>query len=288
MNNPSELPGSSVFESVDNRMAMSQNDFNFLKGLIFEHAGITLSDKNKSVVEDKIRPHIAGLGFASFEAYIGRIRDSDSFFALHKQGLIDHITTNETFFFREPRHFEFLKEQVVKLDKPGNEFKVWSAASSSGEEAYSIAMLLKKELLHAQWHVLATDISSRVLKKASEGHYSEFTVNRTPEDYRRRYLEEFVFPKSGGFELAPDIRSKVEFRANNLATSTSMIMRKFDMIFLRNVLIYFNSETKNQVISNLTQCLKPGGFLVIGHSENLMDVQTKLKSAGPSIYTLDE
>ena len=199
------------------------------------------------------------------------------------QVAVDLLTTNETYFFREPKHFDFLRDHILPQHPAGKPFRVWSAASSSGQEAYSIAMILAEGLGDKPWEITASDLSTRVLEKARGGHYPMEHAEDIPQQYLSRYCLKGVGAQDGTFLVERSLRNRVNFMQVNLNKALPKL-GEFDLIFLRNVMIYFDIETKRQVVRRIMALLKPGGYLLIGHSESLNGVVDDLQSVMPSIY----
>jgi len=199
------------------------------------------------------------------------------------QMLVDILTTNETYFFREPKHFEYLVENVLKSWR-GGKFRIWSAASSSGEEAYSLAMLLAESLSHRAWEVLGSDLSTKVLTKAKNGVYLMDRIELLDEKLLKKYCLKGVRSQVGTFRVNEKLRKHTHFGQVNLMKTIPPKLGKFDVIFLRNVLIYFDQETKKQVVERVITKLKPGGLFFISHSETLHRVTDMLETIKPSIY----
>ncbi len=198
------------------------------------------------------------------------------------QMAIDLLTTNETYFCREPKHFEFLRKQVAQfpISQP---LRIWSAAGSTGEEAYSIAMMLEDVRGGHPWEVMASDISARVLQRARAGHYPMELARHVAQDYLRRFCLKGEGEHEGTLLVDKGLRNKVKFLQVNLNEPLPNI-GTFDIVFLRNVLIYFNGETKRKVVARVLSTLQPGGWLLIGHSESLHGVNDTVHAAVPSIY----
>lgn len=198
------------------------------------------------------------------------------------QVLIDLLTTNETYFFREPAHFNFLKNSILsqRITAP---FRVWSAACSSGEEVYSLAMILADALNGNAWEIMGSDLSSRVLQKAHTGHYSMERNEGIDIAHLKKYCLKGVNEQANTLLIDRELRSRVNFRQINLKQKLPDI-GQYDVIFLRNILIYFNRETKKEVVKRVTRQLKSGGYLFISHTENLMGTDHNLQSVNPSIY----
>jgi chemotaxis protein methyltransferase CheR len=194
---------------------------------------------------------------------------------------VDLLTTNETYFFREPKHFELLR-RVAQAAPSHQPFRIWSAASSTGEEAYSMAMVLADVRGEHPYEVVGTDISTRVLARARQGHYPMERIRQMPGDYLRRFCLKGTGRRRHAADPRP-LRQKVNFLHLNLNERLPNL-GSFDMVFLRNVLIYFNPETKRQVVHRVLETLPRGGWFCIGHSENLNDVGAPVDQVAPSIY----
>ncbi|MBN8238330.1 protein-glutamate O-methyltransferase CheR [Marinobacter hydrocarbonoclasticus] len=258
---------------------LGEADFRQFQQMIFAEAGIHMPASKRTMVAGRLCKRLKALGMDSYAGYWRYLKANNA----EKQVAVDLLTTNETYFFREPRHFEFLRNYLLSHHRGGKPFRLWSAACSSGEEAYSSAMVLTDALGDRDWEILASDISTEVLKKAKAGIYPLARTDRIPTDSLKRYCLKGVGPAEGTLMVDPVLRTKVEFRQINLNTRLPEV-GQFDIIFLRNVMIYFNSETKQEIVARLQNCLNPGGYLVIGHSETLSGLQTKLEAVVPSIY----
>jgi chemotaxis protein methyltransferase CheR len=197
---------------------------------------------------------------------------------------VDLLTTNETYFFREPKHFALLRDLAQDASDKNRALRVWSAASSSGEEPYSIAMVLADVMGEdAPWEVLGTDISTRVLASARRGHYPMERAAQMPQNYLKRFCLKGQGSEAGTLLIERNLRQRVQFQHLNLNAPLPKI-GQFDVIFLRNVMIYFSLETKRQVVARLLAQLRPGGHFLIGHSETLNDINDSLTAVAPSIY----
>ncbi len=200
-----------------------------------------------------------------------------------RQILVDILTTNETYFFREPKHFDYLKDNVLNGWR-GGKFRIWSAATSSGEEAYSLAMLLADSLSHRPWEVIGSDLSTRVLAKAQKGVYLMDRIELLDNRLLKKYCLKGVRSQEGTFRVDDKLRKHTHFGQVNLTKDLPAKLKLFDVIFLRNVLIYFDSETKKQVVERVITKLKPYGLFFISHSETLNKVTDMLEMVKPSIY----
>ena len=261
---------------------ISHQEFVQFQRLIYKIAGISLSDAKKPLLVGRLSKRLRHYGFSSFTQYYRLINSGES--ADELQIMVDLLTTNETYFFREPTHFDFLRNEIIAKRSSSAPFRVWSAASSSGEEAYSIAMTLAETLDTAPWEIIGSDISTKVLAKASTGHYSLERTDGIPPGYMRKYCLKGVRSHAGSFLVAPELRKNVNFFQINLMHPVVADIGDFDVIFLRNVMIYFDPETKTRVVHNLLPRLKKGGHFIIGHSETLNGITDRVLSVRPTIY----
>jgi len=263
---------------------ITDQEFAQFRDMLLRIAGISLSSSKKTLVSGRLAKRLQHYHIESYGEYF-RLLDGKQ--AGELQVALDLLTTNETYFFREPRHFDFLRERVLSERKPGALMRVWSAACSSGEEAYSIAMLLADRIGESGWEILASDLSSRVLEKARAGHYVMERASHIPRDYLSRFCLKGIGSQEGSFIVEKRLRARVNFRQLNLNESLPAI-GEFDVIFLRNVMIYFNADTKREVVARITNALKPGGYLIVGHSESLNGLHDGLRQVLPSVYRKQE
>lgn len=260
--------------------SLSDQEFRQFQGMIHATAGIHMSDAKKALVCGRLGKRLKQHGLSSYGEYFRYLsREREEF-----QIAVDLLTTNETFFFREPRHFELLGERIVpELAQPNREFRVWSGACSTGEEVYSLAMTLAESLGERRWSVLGSDISTRVLDKARSGHYDLRDAEDIPKPYLGKYCLKGIGSQDGTFLVDKRLRDRVGFRQINLNTDLPGL-GEFDVIFLRNVMIYFNAETKRQVLARMLPLLRRGGYFIVSHSESLNGVTDALASVKPSVY----
>ncbi len=258
---------------------LQDNEFALFQRMIYDTAGINMSPAKKALVGGRLAKRIKHYGLSSYQDYFSLLNDSQ---AEERQVAVDLLTTNETYFFREPRHFDFLRDRILPDWLSGSR-RVWSAASSSGEEAYTLAMLLADHAPIKDWDILGTDISTRVLERARAGHYPIERANNIPQQYLKRHCLKGTGSQAGTFMISRALRDRVRFVHGNLKQGFEQI-GSFDVIFLRNVLIYFDLETKRQVVEGLLRRLKPGGYLFVGHSESLNGVTSELSMIIPSVY----
>lgn len=200
------------------------------------------------------------------------------------QMMVNLLTTNETYFFREPKHFDFLREDILKKWRGNDTFRVWSAASSTGEESYSIAMTLAESLGMRKWEVFGSDLSTRVLDSAKNAVYSMDRLEQMDNKFLSKYCLQGVRSQQGFFRVDEKLRSRVSFGQINLMKPLPPTIGQFDVIFLRNVLIYFDNDTKKQVVEMLAKALKPGGHFIISHSETISRLTDHLAPVKSSIF----
>lgn len=256
-------------------------EFAQFQRFIYSMAGISLSDAKKALVGGRLAKRLKHHNFGTYAEYFKFLQRNEG--VAEQQMAIDLLTTNETYFFREPKHFDFLKRQLKARAAGQAPFRVWSAAGSTGEEAYSIAMMLQDCLPHEAWEVVASDISQRVLERARRGHYSLARTEHIPSEYLRRFCLKGHGEQEGSLLIERSLRSRVNFLQVNLNTPLPHL-GNFDIVFLRNVLIYFDIETKRKVVSRVLDTLRPGGYLFIGHSESLAGVNDSVEHLAPAIF----
>ncbi|MGE5865641.1 MAG: CheR family methyltransferase [Rhizobacter sp.] len=261
--------------------SLSDHEFGNFQRFIHDAAGITLGSAKKALVSGRLAKRLQARGLASFNDYFKLLASGED--AAEVQTAVDLLTTNETYFFREPKHFELLRE-VASAAPTGAPFRVWSAASSTGEEAYSIAMVLADTIgMSRPWEVVGSDISSRVLARARVGHYPLERTRHIPQHYLKRFCLRGIDTQTGTLLVQRELRQRVSFTQVNLNTTLPQL-GSFDMVFLRNVMIYFNGDTKRQVVARVLGPLKRGGHFCIGHAETLNDICDAVVQVAPSIY----
>jgi chemotaxis protein methyltransferase CheR len=256
-------------------------EFAQFQRFIFDNAGISMAAAKKALVTGRLSKRLAVHGLETFSEYFRLLTSGQH--PLEVQMAVDLLTTNETYFFREIKHFEFMRSQALAARSRPQAYRIWSAASSSGEEAYSMAMVLMDCMQTTPWEILGTDISTRVLEGARRALYSMERGRHIPQDYLRRFCRKGSGEYDGHLLVDRTLRSKVSFRQVNLNTALPEL-GQFDMVFLRNVMIYFNNDTKREVVARVISTIKPGGYFCIGHSESLNDISTAVQMVAPSIY----
>jgi chemotaxis protein methyltransferase CheR len=262
-----------------NNLILNDKEFKVFQKIIFDETGISLSDSKKMLVQSRLLKRIAFYKMNSFVDYLRYIQINKK----EKIEMINQITTNETYFFRELKHFEFI-ENLAKNRGISETLRVWSAASSVGAEAYSLAMVVDEYLRKDQWEIVGTDINTEVIKKARIGLYPESWVKKIPLKYRQKYCLKGKGNYEGEFLVDRKLITNIKFEKGNLLVKQEGI-GKFDVIFLRNVLIYFNDEVKKQVIYNVLSNLKVGGYFIISLTEHLKNLNIKeLVQVDSSIY----
>lgn len=259
---------------------ITDTEFSHFQRFIYDAAGISLSPGKKALVSGRLAKRLQARQVQSFADYFKLLKSGD---AGEVQTAVDLLTTNETYFFREPKHFELLRELAQHHRGRGQPMRVWSAACSSGEEPYSIAMVLADVIGETGWELVGSDISTRVLERSRLGHYPLERTRHIPNAYLKRFCLRGMGEQEGTLLVERSLRHKVQFRQINLNEPLPHT-QPFDVIFLRNVMIYFNAETKRQVVARLVAQLKPGGYFLIGHSESLNDISNAVLPVAPSIY----
>jgi chemotaxis protein methyltransferase CheR len=256
-----------------------------LTRVIYEKSGITLGPTKLAMVSARVGKRMRALGIGLPRDYVRYMLEDESGDELVQ--LLDVISTNVTGFFRESDHFDFLAEAVdVWLKEGQRKFRFWSAASSTGEEPYSMAMTLLEAagIRNVDIRILATDISTRVLKACKEGTYEAEKLAAIPGPLRNRYFEKHVEDKIVRYSAKMSLRELISFKRLNLSKPPFEMKGPFDAVFCRNVMIYFDNTARNNLIREIYRLLKPGGILMVGHSEGLTGMQVDLKMVKPSIY----
>ena len=261
--------------------SLSRQTFNRLRDLVREHAGIDFPDEKRYLLESRVKPRLLAQEVPDFETYADRLEQGDT---REIARLVNAVTINETAFFRHPSQFEALEDtilpELVRLHQQerSGPMRLWSAACSAGDEAYSLAILIRDTIgprhPRMEYEIVGTDIDTEVLEEARAGRYRKRSVRNVPPAYLRDY-----FDRSGeAFVVDPAIRDMVEFRPLNLTDAQDMRrMRNFDLIMCANVLIYFNETSKKNVLQGLYRSLRPGGYLFVGGSEALGELDVPLE-----------
>ncbi|GAA5784230.1 chemotaxis protein methyltransferase [Chitiniphilus shinanonensis] len=261
--------------------SLSADELKLFQALFKDQIGLHLSEGKKALIAARLGKRIGELELGSFREYHRLISSRGG--EAERQYAIDLVTTNETYFFRETKHFDFVRQRILARWPAERPFNVWSAASSSGEEAYSVAMLLHDVLGERDWSIFGSDISQRVLARARRGLYPMARGEKIPPDYLRRYCLRGQGEYAGQFLVSKALRERITFSQLNL-TALPQRLGPFDLVLLRNVIIYFDLPTKINVVNNVVRHLKPGGYLFVGHSESLHGMPVALETVVPSVY----
>jgi chemotaxis protein methyltransferase CheR len=284
-----QLPAISIPEDFGFRlMQLTDEEFNLIRALVYERFGINLTEAKRSLVVGRLQKTLRQLGFVSFMQFYEYLIQDKSGAAL--DALINQISTNHTFFYREGAHFVYFRETVLPemkarlLREQRRDFRVWCAGCSSGEEAYTIVIELMEYFRgeYSLWDagVLATDISTKALNKAAAGIYPHENVRNTPA-YARQYFRK---KQDDLWEVSAAIKKEVTFRRFNFMNKTFPFKKLFHVIFCRNVMIYFDQATRAGLIERFHACLEPGGYFFIGHSESLGREQGLFEYIMPAVY----
>ena len=278
------------------QLSVSPALFKKFQKLIYSETGIWLGASKTALLCGRLFRRLRALGLNSLESYYECVIQPEQ----HEERarMIDAITTNETRFFRESRQFEFMVQNLLPRWRTDAEqglrpkrVRIWSAGCSSGEEPYSIAMLLAAHLPAQEgWdvHILATDISNRVLEKARKGIYPMAKAAELPQDLLHNFMLRGVAERDGEIKVKVEIQQMIDFRRANLDEESNLNEGPFDAVFCRNVLIYFDAASKARALHKLARHLAPDGILFVGHAENLSSMSSQLRSLEPTIYQKTE
>ena len=257
---------------------ITDEEFTHFQKLIYDIAGISLSPAKKLMVASRLQKRLVHFGLQSF-------RDYYELFVNNRQELqviIDQLTTNETYFFREPEHFKLLADKML-ASITSRPVRIWSAACSSGEEVYTLAMVMAECMRTGQWEVVGSDISHGILEQARRGHYPISRNTGVSPHLLKKYCLKGTGEYANTFLVDKKLKAQVSFSLVNLKQSLPAL-GNFDVIFIRNVLIYFDQKTKAEIIDRVLQRLKPGGYIVVSHTENLRGHAQHLEMIKPSVY----
>jgi chemotaxis protein methyltransferase CheR len=262
---------------------ITTTEFENIRRFAYERLGIDLRPGKEQLVAARLSGKLRQLKITTFGEYYRRVmRDPDGAISI---AMMDALTTNHTSFFREPAHFAFLRETVLPALRARRQVSLWSAACATGEEAYSLGMLLLDEVgarVPNQVRILATDISRQALQTAAEGIYTAEKLDAVPPDALRRHFLRGSGKWQGSYRVRPELRQMIEFRRLNLVESLPKM--SFPIVFCRNVMIYFDKPTQGEVTGRLAACLEPGSYLFIGHSESLTGIPHGLEYVRPAVY----
>lgn len=270
---------------------LTDEDYQLFRRLVYTQSGINLGEHKLQLVKSRLGKLVREGGFPSYRAFYHHVRNDASGEALCV--MLDAITTNTTHLFREINHFHFLRDTVIEWAgdrawrRAHKELRIWSAACSSGEEPHSLAMTTADALRRSSglpFKILATDLSSVVLSRAKLALYEPHRVGTVPEDLKKRYLKSCTVDGKPHVQLVPELRSRIKFCRFNLMSETFPFREPFDIIFCRNVMIYFDKPTQATLVRKMAGQLREGGYLMIGHSETLNKLDQPLSYIEPTIY----
>jgi chemotaxis protein methyltransferase CheR len=272
------------------KATLSNDDFKRLSTFIYKEYGIKMPEVKRTMLQSRLHKRLRELNMTNYKDYVDYVfsKEGQDNEVIH---MIDVVSTNKTDFFREPVHFDFLHSTVLpellRSDRPNRLIKLWSAGCSSGEEPYTLAMSLSDYMLEHpgfDYSILATDISSRILKSAVEAIYKENRIEMLPIQIKKRYLLRSKDRTVPTVRIIPELRRRVTFQRLNFMDNSYNVPDNMDIIFCRNVLIYFDRETQERVINKLCAKLKPDGFFFLGHSESITNFNVPLKQLKPTIF----
>lgn len=263
---------------------MQRKTFERFRSLIYEQSGITLSHNKEALVTSRIGKRMRTLELAEHEDYLEYVLADSTGNEIVQ--LLDAISTNVTSFYREPHHFEILGSLLrTWLAEGQHRFRIWCAASSTGEEPYTLAITAREALgKTADVKILATDISTRVLERCSRGEYDQRHISTVPPDLLKRYFDAERSSDGTTYRVKPILRDIVTVRRLNLSTPPFGMRGPLDVVFCRNVMIYFDNDVRSRLLAEVYRLLKPNGYLMVGHSESLTGMVSNFKSDRPSVY----
>lgn len=265
--------------------SITAKEFRLFQSLVHRETGIFLSDQKRELLVGRLTPRMRALAMISFGAYHDHVRE-------HREELvrmIDSICTNETQFFREPKQFAFLESVVLPRWRAAakKHIRIWSAGCSTGEEPYSIAMTVAAGLPEVSIEILASDLSTKVLDRAAAGIFPIERAEQIPAHYRKAFMLRGSGAQEGKMAVRPELAAMIRFARINLSHESYPVAGRFDLIFCRNVLIYFDGPSKRRVIDRLLDRLEPNGYFFLGHSESLSNFD-RVRSVGPTVYALQD
>jgi chemotaxis protein methyltransferase CheR len=269
---------------------LSAGNYRTLADLVYQHSRIRLGPDKQPMLANRLRKRLRALGLTSYDDYCSALQSAQG--PQEIEQLVDLISTNHTRFFREPDHFTFLTSRVLpelvsRLATEGSPLHIWCAAASSGEEPYSLAVVLSeyfREHPAVDWRIEASDISHRMLDHAKEGIYPLDTQHTLAPELLRRYFQRGVGDRAGKCRVKVELRNRVRFQRINLFQAEYPVAREQHIIFCRNVMIYFDPPSRATLVQKLTRQLAPGGLLFIGHSESLMGLRHELVPVRQSVF----
>jgi chemotaxis protein methyltransferase CheR len=268
---------------------LSDKNFRRLAELIHGYSGIKMPDGKRTMLEGRLRRRVRITGAAGLDDYCRRLFDEDGL-AAELVDLMDVVTTNKTEFFREPAHFDFLRERGLSMlmTPDRKKLKAWSAACSIGAEPYTLAMVVEEYLAQGRrrgdYSILCTDLCTEVLEEAITGIYPAAMIEPVPMELRRKYLMRARQRERSTVRITPALRSRLFFSRLNLMDETYPVDDDMDMIFCRNILIYFDKATQERVLRKLCSHLRPGGLLLLGHSESVVGIDLPVKQIASTVF----
>jgi chemotaxis protein methyltransferase CheR len=271
-------------------MSVSGKAYRILTDLVYEHSRIRLGAEKQTLLANRLQKRLRTLGLTSYDDYCAVLQSDDG--AQEIEELVDLISTNHTRFFREPNHFSFLANRVLptlvpRLITSGSTLRLWSAAASSGEEPYTIAIVVAEHTRTCpslDWQITASDISRRMLGHAQKGIYQMDSVESVPPELLRRYFQKGVGVRAGACRIKREVQQRVRFERINLFQAEYPMLPKQHVIFCRNVMIYFDPPSRAAAVQRLIRQLSPGGYLVVGNSESLLGINHGLQQIQQGIY----
>ena len=268
---------------------MNDKTFETFKNFIESNLGIKIPPSKKVMLETRLGKRLRALSIPTYEEYCDYVFSPEGF-KVEVQQLVDSVTTNETDFFRESNHYDLMTSRILPellVERGLDEINLWSVAAATGQEAYTLAMVMEefgRSKKRARYRILATDISEKVLKIAETGIYTEHQAAKIPNNLKKYYCLRSRNPAQKTVRFKPELREKIMFRKLNLMDSDYHIKKEYHIIFCRNVFIYFDRPTQKKVLERLYERLAPGGFLFMGHSENIGSAQLPLKNIASAVY----
>jgi chemotaxis protein methyltransferase CheR len=286
------MPGAATPAAPASTASIGDREFQVLAQIVYEHCGINLSEGKKTLVQTRLQRRLRELSLPSFKAYCDYLRTPEGRES-ELTSMVDQITTNKTDFFREPGHLDYLLSHALPdtiargAIGSGRPLQVWSAGCSSGEEPYTLAMVLsefREGRPGFDFAVLASDISTRVLKHAALGVYDEDRIEPVPPALRRKYFLHSKDPARRQVRIAPDLRALVRFRRINFMGPEYGIEESMHIVFCRNVIIYFDRPTQEHILGRIARCMAKGSYIFMGHSETLFGLNVPFSPVAPTVY----
>lgn len=281
-----------VLKGIPMDIEINDNEFGLFQRLIYNESGINLTSAKKELLKSRLIKRLRERSLTTFQEYYKYVTEEDTT-GEEMVSMLDCISTNLTEFFREAAHFDFLSEKVLpallenKSKKREKKIRIWCAGCSTGEEPYSISMILAgciERMCDYDIKILATDLSTRVLKKAMQGIYAKDRLRGIPHQMLNSYFEKGAHNFKEHYQIKDFLRNMIVFRRLNLTDEVFPFKGHFDFIFCRNVMIYFNKETQSGLVSKFYKHLAPEGYLFIGHSESLAGTETRFRYVRPTVY----